>query len=300
MPRIELNVESSAGRCGRSASAESLVIAGWTGKDLSSLEQHIRELEELGVPRPATVPVFYRVAANLLSQEGKVEVLGANSSGEAEPVVLAIGGGLWLGIGSDHTDRTVETFSVAASKQVCPKPIGRTVWPLEEVSDHWDRLVLRSFVTIGSSPRALSAGLARPNAFSYGPHQPIHPRGRPSGWNRDVLRNAPGARRITGRTAVRVGTRRSSQAPITSSFVSRDSITDGQLIYGNRYIGERMSAGHSIVSRKPLPKAARRPRSSGATKATRTAEPGHKSWQSRRMRQSSFESSRWTIGRDLM
>jgi hypothetical protein len=158
VPSIELIVEDSAGRRERSASAESLVIAGWTGRDLSSLERHMRELEELGVARPATVPVFYRVAAKLLSQEEDVEVLGANSSGEAEPVVFATGGGLWLGIGSDHTDRSVETFSVAASKQICPKPIGRTVWPLGEIGDHWDRLVLRSYVTMGSSRELYQQG----------------------------------------------------------------------------------------------------------------------------------------------
>ena len=158
MPSIELIVEHSAGRCERSANAESLVIAGWTARDRSSLEQHIRELEELGVARPATVPVFYRVAANLLSQQEEVEVLGANSSGEAEPVVLAIGGGVWLGVGSDHTDRSVETFSVAASKQVCPKPIGRTVWPLDEVSAHWDRLILRSYITMGSARELYQQG----------------------------------------------------------------------------------------------------------------------------------------------
>ena len=41
-----------------------LVIAGWTGRDVEALEAHITELEQLGVPRPSSVPCFYRVGEN--------------------------------------------------------------------------------------------------------------------------------------------------------------------------------------------------------------------------------------------
>jgi hypothetical protein len=53
---------------------------------------------------------------------------------------------LWVTVGSDHTDRRVESYGVATSKQVCPKIIARSAWRFEEVEPHWDRLVLRSFV----------------------------------------------------------------------------------------------------------------------------------------------------------
>ena len=39
-----------------------LVIAGWTGRNVEALEKHIRELETLGVKRPKSTPIFYRVA----------------------------------------------------------------------------------------------------------------------------------------------------------------------------------------------------------------------------------------------
>ena len=39
-----------------------LVVAGWTGRDVAALEKHIRELEAIGVKRPKTTPIFYRVA----------------------------------------------------------------------------------------------------------------------------------------------------------------------------------------------------------------------------------------------
>jgi hypothetical protein len=123
-----------------------LVIAGWTGRDVAALEKHIRELEAIGVKRPKTTPIFYRVAASLLTSDNTIEVLGDQSSGEAECVVYGRDDGLFVGLGSDHTDRKAETVSVSLSKQMCAKPVSREVWPLEDVAAHWDRLILRSNV----------------------------------------------------------------------------------------------------------------------------------------------------------
>lgn len=129
------------------AQISNLIIAGWTGRDAQAIEHHIAELEALGVARPRAVPMFYRVAASLLTQDASIEVVGTASSGEVEFIIVAIGGILYVGIGSDHTDRAVETYGVTVSKQVCPKPIGRGLWPLASVRAHWDQLVLRSYVT---------------------------------------------------------------------------------------------------------------------------------------------------------
>src|SRR5262249_33889237 len=82
-----------------------LIIAGWTGRDVAALEKHIRELEALGVPRPKTTPIFYRVAASLLTTDPAIEVLGGSSSGEIECEVHAAGGEVWLRDGSDHAGR---------------------------------------------------------------------------------------------------------------------------------------------------------------------------------------------------
>jgi len=123
------------------------VIAGWTGRDVSALEKHIRELEALGVKRPKSTPIFYRVAAGLLTTGEAIEVLGDHSSGEVEFVLLALADGLWLTVGSDHTDRKAEAIGVSLSKQMCAKPIARTAWRYDEVLPHWERVVLRSFAT---------------------------------------------------------------------------------------------------------------------------------------------------------
>ena len=123
-----------------------LVIAGWTGRDVAALEKHIRELEAIGVKRPKTTPIFYRVAASLLTSDNTIEVLGDQSSGEAECVVYSLDDGLFVGVGSDHTDRKAEAVGVSLSKQMCAKPVSREVWRLEDVAAHWDKLVLRSYV----------------------------------------------------------------------------------------------------------------------------------------------------------
>jgi hypothetical protein len=127
---------------------ESLVIAGWAGRDAAAIEHHIEELAALGIPRPSTTPLYYRVAAQTLTQDSRLTVLGPDSSGEVEPVVVAIADGLWVGIGSDHTDRKAEASGIALSKQLCGKPVGPQLWSYADVEGHWDELVLRSWATI--------------------------------------------------------------------------------------------------------------------------------------------------------
>jgi hypothetical protein len=135
-----------------------LVIAGWTGRDVAALEKHIRELEALGVKRPKTAPIFYRVAASLLTIDDVIEVLGDRSSGEVECVVYSFEDGAWVGLGSDHTDRKAEAVGVSLSKQMCAKPVSRDIWRLEEVAPHWDALVLRSHVGVKGERRPYQEG----------------------------------------------------------------------------------------------------------------------------------------------
>ncbi|RTM15339.1 MAG: DUF2848 domain-containing protein [Bradyrhizobiaceae bacterium] len=127
---------------------EALVIAGWAGRDAAAIEHHVEELAALGIPRPSTTPLYYRVAAQTLTQADRLTVLGPDSSGEVEPVVVAMADGLWIGIGSDHTDRKAEASGIALSKQLCGKPVGSQLWSYADVEGHWDQLTLRSWATI--------------------------------------------------------------------------------------------------------------------------------------------------------
>jgi hypothetical protein len=126
------------------------VIAGWTGRDTAAVEHHIKELEAIGVARPASVPIFYRVSATRLTTATVIEVPGENSSGEVEFMLLQYQGKLHVGCGSDHTERKVETYNVTVSKQMCEKPIAADLWDYNEVKAHWDRLILRSYAVDGN------------------------------------------------------------------------------------------------------------------------------------------------------
>lgn len=126
-----------------------LVIAGWTGRDAAAITHHIEELAAIGVPRPSTVPLYYRVACAQLSQQASVEVLGEASSGEVEPVLVRARGRWWLTVGSDHTDRAVEAYAVDVSKQLCPKPLAGQAWAWDELADRADALQLHSEIEEG-------------------------------------------------------------------------------------------------------------------------------------------------------
>ena len=134
-------------------------------------------MAELGVKPPPATPCYYTLTPDLLTTAGELSFSGMELSGEVEFVLLALDDGVWVGVGSDHTDRRVETFSVTASKQMCRKPLGPDLWAFEDVARHWDELIIRSYVVEGGrrvlyqegpvarmrDPRDLCAGA--PNAL---------------------------------------------------------------------------------------------------------------------------------------
>jgi hypothetical protein len=145
---LALTLQEKSAVTQRHATPERLVIAGWTGRDAAAAEKHIVELELLGVKRPSQTPIFYTGSVSRLTTADAIEVLGEQTSGEAEYLLLQYNNVLWVGVGSDHTDRELEAYGVAASKQICDKPIGSVFWRYDDVAPHWDELKLRSFATI--------------------------------------------------------------------------------------------------------------------------------------------------------
>ena len=125
---------------------DTLIVAGWAGRDIAAIEHHIEELAAIGVPRPSSVPLYYRIADNQLTQKETVQALGEDSSGEVETFVFSVDGEMYVSIASDHTDRKLETYSVAMSKQVCIKPVATSAWRLADVAEYWDELVIRSYI----------------------------------------------------------------------------------------------------------------------------------------------------------
>ncbi|PZA10245.1 DUF2848 domain-containing protein [Rhodopseudomonas palustris] len=146
---VEFVVHEQGRKVPHSIQIGDLIIAGWTGRDPVARDKHIKELEELGIAPPASTPIYYRVAASRLTTRTAIECSDENSSGEVEFVLIKSGGKLYVGVGSDHTDRKVETYNITVSKQICDKPVAPELWAVDEVAAHWDQLVLRSFATIG-------------------------------------------------------------------------------------------------------------------------------------------------------
>jgi hypothetical protein len=131
------------------AEVTSLVMAGWTGRDEKALWHHIEELKELGVKPPASVPVFYPLAAARMTQADTIQVSGEGNSGEVEYFLLKHEGDLYVGTGSDHTDRDLESVSVTLSKQICDKPVSSSLWRYEDAKPHWDQLQLSAWCDFG-------------------------------------------------------------------------------------------------------------------------------------------------------
>lgn len=142
---LEFSLQEQGGAQSLTVPVKHAIIAGWTGRDIAKMQAHIDELAELGVTPPSQTPLFYRISASRLTTANMIELPGDNSSGEAEWVLVQHDGRLYVGVGSDHTDRTVEAYSVAISKQVSDKPLAPVLWPFEEVAPHWDKLTLRSY-----------------------------------------------------------------------------------------------------------------------------------------------------------
>jgi hypothetical protein len=125
---------------------KSVVVAGWTGRSMEAVQHHIGELAELGIAPPSQVPLYYRVANTLLTQDDTIEVLGDRSSGEVEPLLIKSNGKTFFGLASDHTDRDLEVHSIAASKQACAKPVANELWDFDNIKGHLDDITLRCWI----------------------------------------------------------------------------------------------------------------------------------------------------------
>lgn len=122
-----------------------VVLAGYTGRDQEAVRRHVEELAAHGVPAPTRVPAFYRVTPDLVAATDRITALGRTTSGEGEFILFRADGEVFVGVGSDHTDRALERHDIAKSKQLCRKVVGTGVWRLAGVRPHWDHIMLRSF-----------------------------------------------------------------------------------------------------------------------------------------------------------
>jgi hypothetical protein len=146
MTRLELNLIERHGSRPLGFEVKRLVNAGYAGRDQEAVRRHIQELEKEGIAPPDSVPAFYALPRTLVTCADRIEVVETSTSGEVEFVVLVDEPDLYIGIGSDHTDRRLEASDVLKSKQACPNVLGRDLWNYAELRPHWDRLEMSSWV----------------------------------------------------------------------------------------------------------------------------------------------------------
>ncbi len=144
--RFEIRMETKEGARQHSFMAKRVLCAGFAGRDREKVYEHIKELAEMGVPEPKAVPTIYRVGVKTLTDEKALEVQGDNTSGEVEFVALFDGDRIFVTVGSDHTDRDLETANIEKAKQINEKILPLVFWPFDEMKDHWDSIILRAWI----------------------------------------------------------------------------------------------------------------------------------------------------------
>ena len=135
-----------------------LIIAGMTGRNVPAVKAHVDELAALGIAPPSTIPIYYRASASLLTTADAIQVIGPDSSGEVEAVLIGTADGMLVGVGSDHTDRRVEAYGIAVSKKMCAKPVSPDLWRYPDVAAAWDILELASDRVVGGRRLAYQRG----------------------------------------------------------------------------------------------------------------------------------------------
>lgn len=134
---------------------ERMINAGYVGRNRQAVVDHIEELSKEGVPPPPSVPMIFPVLCHNITTADKIEVVGGKTSGEVEFVLLLNSRGVFVAVGSDHTDRDIERHSIIKSKQVCPNLISKQVWNYDDVKSGWDDLILQSKVTKADGDEAI-------------------------------------------------------------------------------------------------------------------------------------------------
>jgi len=127
---------------------ESCVAAGYTGRNQESVRAHVEELRKIGVSAPETVPAMYWLDPERVTTAKTLSVVGAKTSGEIEFFLASDReGNLYCTVASDHTDRELETVSVAKAKQACSKIVAPVFWRFADVRAHWDQISLKAEIS---------------------------------------------------------------------------------------------------------------------------------------------------------
>ena len=148
MRQVDVRIDKLDG----STSSESLRIErmynfGSATRDPDAAFAHQEEVAKSGIYIASDVPAprIYPIGLHALGTDSSVFVQSAQTSGEVE-IVIHVGDKIHVGIGSDHTDRALETVSIPGSKQACVNHLAPVFWAWDEIADTWDDCIMRSWV----------------------------------------------------------------------------------------------------------------------------------------------------------
>lgn len=142
--KIKLTLETKDSTSEKEFIVNRMFNYGSAVKDPEFVRKHHAEVNKLGIvlPNRGVLPRMYHLSDWTLTTADEITVQGNETSGEAELVFLDDGGEILVGVGSDHTDRKLEKFSIHYGKQVCQNVLAPKVWLLREIEDHLDQVVM--------------------------------------------------------------------------------------------------------------------------------------------------------------
>jgi hypothetical protein len=118
-------------------------------RDEAKMQAHLEECYKLGIKeliceRP---PLVMPISSWAVLTDTHIGVQRPKTSGEVEIVTIVDENDeIFVSVGSDHTDRSLETIDIPWSKQVAPNVVAPQMWRWNDVKDHWDDIHMESWV----------------------------------------------------------------------------------------------------------------------------------------------------------
>ncbi len=136
---LEFSLKEKSGTKLIKVAPQRIYNLGSATREKKSADAHQEEVADIGVKiafdRPA--PRIYPMDTPIVTTSDRIGVLNDQTSGEVE-IVVVVTDDLYIGVGSDHTDRILEKTSILWSKQACANVIAPVLWRFSEIESHWD------------------------------------------------------------------------------------------------------------------------------------------------------------------
>lgn len=116
--------------------------AAYAGRTAEDVRRHMADVHGAEAADAETFPYLAPVTAHNLVSDVSIQETSAYMIGEVEYVLVAHDGEIFVGVGSDHCDIALEEHDFTHSKNVAPNLVGRCLWPLDDVLEHFDELRL--------------------------------------------------------------------------------------------------------------------------------------------------------------